>query len=216
MSCLYLKWRRRRRRGGGGFIQGVWDRWGRWGSWRKEEGGGREGKLGGHIKTARGHRCWIIWKPAVLRADPPSEPHWRRIRSPAAEPERRPSLLLSVLRCRQRINEPKRRKISPLRHISAFFGVTPGLPYTFPFIFTSFEDTCTSTDGKRSPNDTFRLHTSKSQQRNLKKKQQQQQHTDTHIFEQERLSLKCCYFKFGSLLCAHLSDSAESLNTVPG
>lgn len=25
-----------------------------------EEGGGREGKLGGHIKTARGHRCWII------------------------------------------------------------------------------------------------------------------------------------------------------------
>lgn len=28
-------------------------------------GGGREGKLGGHIKTARDHRCWIIRKGAL-------------------------------------------------------------------------------------------------------------------------------------------------------
>ncbi|KAG7510532.1 hypothetical protein JOB18_024333 [Solea senegalensis] len=37
----------------------------------------------------------------------------------------------------------------------SFLGFTRGLPYTFPFIFTSLEDTCTSTDGtgslQRSP-----------------------------------------------------------------
>lgn len=33
-------------------------------------GGGREGKLGGHIKTARGLRCWIILEIWSLCAPP--------------------------------------------------------------------------------------------------------------------------------------------------
>lgn len=37
-----------------------------------EGGGGREGKLGGHIKTARGLRCWIIWKVWSFCAPPAS------------------------------------------------------------------------------------------------------------------------------------------------
>lgn len=51
---LYLKWRRRE----GGLSKVFKTDQGGGG----RGGGGREGKLGGHIKTARDHRCWIIWK----------------------------------------------------------------------------------------------------------------------------------------------------------
>ena len=58
MSCLYLTWRRRE----GGLSKVFETDEGGGGRGGEGGGGGREGKLGGHIKTARGHRCWIIWK----------------------------------------------------------------------------------------------------------------------------------------------------------
>lgn len=109
--------------------------------WEREggrEGRGREGKLGGHIKTARGHRCWIIWKVWSSCAPPAlTSCTWRRIGNPAAEPERRPSLRPPVSSCPlrgvvKRINEPKRHPTSPLRLILAFFGFAPGLPLHLP------------------------------------------------------------------------------------
>lgn len=66
-SCLYLKWRRRE-----GGLSKVFetDEGGGGQGGEGGGGGGWEGKLGGHIKTARGHRCWIIWKAFPSCAPP--------------------------------------------------------------------------------------------------------------------------------------------------
>lgn len=70
------------------------------------EGGGRDGKLGGHIKTARGHRCWIIWKKSGRPAQPPARPHGAELetdrkprcrpRAPAFTPTPSPLVRLEV------------------------------------------------------------------------------------------------------------------------
>lgn len=119
-----------------------------------EGGGGREGKLGGHIKTARGHRCWIIWKVWPSCAPPAlSKCTGQRLETPQQTSIGLPSEPVSS--SPKGINEPNRHPTSPLRLISAFFGLTPGLPHSLPLIFTSFEDTCTSTDGKRYSSDGY-------------------------------------------------------------
>ncbi|KAI9528790.1 hypothetical protein NQZ68_017389 [Dissostichus eleginoides] len=65
-------------------------------------GGGRDGKLGGHIKTARGHRCWIICKVwpfcaprAELETDRERKPR-RRPRASAFTPTLSPLVRLEV------------------------------------------------------------------------------------------------------------------------
>ena len=143
--------------GRGGGREGERDR--QRGREREREGGGREGKLGGHIKTARGHRCWIIWKVWPSPAHrPPSRAVLETDRKPCCRPPSAGlrSHVLSTLRCRckglmsQKGTRPRLwgsfRRFSALR----LDCLTPS-----PFIFTSFEDTCTSTDGKRSPTHTF-------------------------------------------------------------